>query len=110
MKFPKRAMVSIGAGCMLVMACALMPRADAGEGSLPYRLPRGVYLDISKAFYGALQRSDHDGDRIYSNTMSDEYLRQIAVSTKFTVQTNLEIIRQQERIIQLLRAIQNKGK
>lgn len=110
MKFWKKSIVLIGAGCILVVACCLLLNAEAGEGPQRYRLPRGVYLDMSKAFYDALQGSNPDGDRVYSNTMSDEYLRQIAVSTKFTVQTNLEIIKQQERIIRLLQSIQNKGR
>jgi len=79
---------------------------DAGQ----YRLPEGVYVDLGRDFYEALRETTEGGKKIYTNSPSDEYLRQIAVSSTFTVRTNLQIIKQQERIIQLLQSIRDQGK
>ncbi|RLB36955.1 MAG: hypothetical protein DRH12_15015 [Deltaproteobacteria bacterium] len=68
-------------------------------------LPRGVYLDIDKEFYEALKAEGGVQSKTYSNDMNQEYLRQIAVSTRFMVETNFRIIRNQERIIQLLETL-----
>ncbi len=64
-----------------------------------YNIPEGVYIKLTKDFYDSLKSS---GNITYSNDPSIEYLRQIAVSTKFMVETNLQILKQQEKIIQLL--------
>ncbi len=64
-----------------------------------------IYLELTKDFYEALR---HEGDRsatVYTNDPSAMHLREIAVSTRFLVQTNLEILRQQETLIQLLRRL-----
>lgn len=79
---------------------------DAGQ----YRLPEGVYVDLGRDFYEALRETTEGGKKVYTNSPSDEYLRQIAVSSTFTVRTNLQIIKQQERIIQLLQSIRDRGK
>ncbi len=80
----------------------------AGDSGYLKDLPEGVYLDIDRDFYEAL---NSERVKTYSNDKSAEYLRQIAVSSKFTVETNLRIIRQQEKIIGLLEKIaDNKGK
>ena len=73
-----------------------------------------VFLRIDKEFYDALNNDGQDGKKVYSNdpnAKSDEYLRQIAVSTKYMVETNIEILKQQEQIIKLLQMIsEEKGK
>ncbi len=67
-----------------------------------------VEVQLTESFYRALQA---EGDKTYSTDKSDEYLRQIAVSTRFMVQTNLKVIENQLRIIQLLESMQKpKGK
>ena len=60
-----------------------------------------IELQLTEDFYRALRT---DGAKTYATDQSDEYLRQIAVSTRFMVETNLRLLRQQERIIQLLEA------
>lgn len=72
-------------------------------------LPKGVYLDLSETFYRALETSATGGEKVYGTDMADEYLRQIAVSTRFMVETNLQLLRQQERIIQLLETRREDG-
>ena len=66
--------------------------------------PENIYIELTKDFYEALKGQDHVGTKTYTNDPSIEYLRQIAISSKFMVETNLQILRQQARIIQLLEA------
>ena len=56
-------------------------------------------LQLTEDFYHALRS---EGTKTYATGLSDEYLRQIAVSTRFMVETNLQLLQQQKRIIQLL--------
>jgi hypothetical protein len=67
---------------------------------------RHIEVELSESFYRAL---DAEGaNKTYRTDTSEEYLRQIAVSTRFVVESNLKIIKQQDRIIELLEAIQKK--
>lgn len=71
-------------------------------------VPR-IHIDLTESFYRALQNESTGGDRIYSNmSKSEEYLRQIAISAKFMVETNIQIIKQQERMIELLEVSSGK--
>ncbi|MEW6667027.1 MAG: hypothetical protein AB1512_17630 [Thermodesulfobacteriota bacterium] len=71
------------------------------DGNPRYRLPEGVYLDLNREFYQAL-KEEGGTSRSYSNDMSLNYLREISISTRFMVETNLQILKTQERLIQLL--------
>lgn len=62
-------------------------------------------LQLTEDFYHALRS---EGAKTYTTDLSDEYLRQIAVSTRFMVESNLKILQQQNRIIQLLEALQKQ--
>jgi hypothetical protein len=100
---PKRRLLP---GLLLAAALLLSIGSSAPAGDGPPRDGRSpaVFLDISEAFYRALEARDR-GDRVHgteTTAMADEYLRQIAVSTRYMVETNLQLLRQQERIIQLL--------
>ena len=66
------------------------------------RVPEGVYIKLTQDFYEALKNEDSGGAKVYTNDPSDEYLKQIAISTKFMVETNLEILKQQEKMNQML--------
>jgi hypothetical protein len=81
----------------------------ADEKKPPADLKGGIYLELTEDFYKALKEDAGDTKR-YSNQMSDAHLREIAVSTRFMVETNLQILRQQEKIIQLLEEIRDKRK
>lgn len=70
-------------------------------------LPDGVYLRLNKEFYESLANGNVT---TYSNNKDTEYLREISVSSRFMVETNLQIIRQQEEIIDLLKTIADKNK
>ena len=80
----------------------------ADNVSQQYRLPRGVYVDLSREFYEALQGTPEAGEKRYTNSPGDDYLRQIAVSSTFMVRTNLQLLKQQERVIQLLESIRER--
>jgi hypothetical protein len=70
------------------------------DGNHRYRLPEGVYLDLNRDFYQALK--EDGGTKSYSNDMTLNYLREISISSRFMVETNLQILKNQERLIQLL--------
>jgi len=93
----------------MAMLCALLLGVILGElkgplqaGTPPYRMPEGVYLKLTKEFYEALKAEGEEGVKVYSNDPSKEYLRQIAVASRYMVETNLQILKNQERIIKLL--------
>jgi hypothetical protein len=69
----------------------------------------GVRIELTREFYEALRQEGGTGSRTYSNDPRNDYLRRIAVSSEFAVKTNLTIIQQQERIIELLEALQKQG-
>jgi len=62
-----------------------------------------IELQLTEDFYRALRA---EGTKTYATDQSNDYLRQIAVSTRFMVETNLRLMQQQERIINLLEALQ----
>ena len=68
----------------------------------------GVRVELTREFYEALRQEGNSGSRTYSNDPRNDYLRRIAVSSEFAVKTNLTIIQQQERIIQLLEGLQTQ--
>jgi hypothetical protein len=74
------------------------------------RLPEGVYIKLTKDFYEALQNTGTEGVKTYSNDPSNAYLKEIAVSARFLVETNLQILKQQEEIIQLMRSFMETKK
>lgn len=110
MKGWKRALLCVGVAGLVAISLNAVRETNAENSSQQYRLPEGVYVDLTKDFYEALQGTTEGGKKVYTNDMSDEYLRQIAVSSTFTVRTNLQIIKQQERIIQLLQSIRDRGR
>ena len=71
-------------------------------------IPKGLYIELNKDFYEALKEEDTGRTKVYSNNPSEEYLRQIAISSRFIVETNLQIIRQQENMIELLQTLLEK--
>jgi hypothetical protein len=76
----------------------------AGEqrGPLQSAKEKRIYIGLTEDFYRALQSESDSGNRVYGDRKSEEYLRQIAVSAKFMVETNLRVLEMQERIIEIL--------
>jgi hypothetical protein len=106
---------AFGAAILLALLVAGI-LAHAADGRPPYPSgqrhpypPVGIYLDLTEEFNRAMQYDGSGGTRTLSTNMSEDYLHQIAIATRYTVETNLQILRQQERIIQLLEAQQGKG-
>ena len=66
-----------------------------------------VEVQLTESFYRALRAED---GRTYTTNKREELLRQIAVSSKFMVETNLKVIENQKRIIELLESMQNSAK
>ena len=78
---------------------------DVPEGE-PRGEPRGVYIELTKEFYESLMDGTRRGKYRYTtNDPSIEYLKEISISTRFMVETNLQILRQQEKIIELLQSL-----
>ncbi|MFH0729832.1 MAG: hypothetical protein V2B19_26260 [Pseudomonadota bacterium] len=100
---------TLGLSIPILLAFFLLcpAKGDAADGERPVAPSSGLYIELTENFYRALKNEAAGADRIYTNNSADEYLRQIAVSTKFMVETNLQIIRQQEKIIELL---ESRGK
>jgi len=103
--------VSILVGTLLASLCILAysPVSDPtvygrDVERLQARDPN-VYVELSEGFYEALRREAQEGARVYTNDPSTEYLKEIAVSTRFMVQTNLEILRGQEEMNRMLRRL-----
>jgi hypothetical protein len=101
-QWTRRGFILAGAlAAMIIMG----PATPAAEPAGDYSRPKTV-LELTEDFYRTLRS---EGTRTYATTgSSDEYLRQIAVSSRFMVETNLQLLQQQKRIIQLLEASQQK--
>ncbi len=98
--------------CGIIIAILLVTLLLNGQGGHKAIAspPSGVRVELTEGFYRALQEEGQKNTTKYYGTGKDEeYLRQIAVSAKYTVETNLKIIEQQERMIQLLERIAGKN-
>ena len=80
----------------------MMYGEDTGSKS---RLPEGMYIELTKDFYKALRDEETGEANVYTNDPSNRHLKQIAISTRFMVETNLQILKQQETMNQLLQSI-----
>jgi hypothetical protein len=87
-----------------VLAAFLYQTAAAQSDAKDQR--RKITIELTEDFYRALR---NETGKTYTTERQDEHLRQIAVSTRFMVETNLRIIEQQARIVDLLekQAIKN---
>jgi len=70
--------------------------------------PVGIHFQISEDFYRALNEQGNEKNSKLTTDASEDYLNQIAIATRYTVETNLAILKQQERIIQLLESLGGK--
>ena len=76
--------------------------AGGQTGSRQAAEKKEIYIGLTEDYYRALQSEGDSGNRVYGDRRSDEYLRQIAVSARFMVETNLRLLESQTRIIELL--------
>ena len=66
-----------------------------------------TYIPLTKEFFEAMQKLSRADDTTYGDRQGP-LLEQIAVSSQFVVKTNLTLIRQNDRIIQLLEELNRK--
>ncbi len=85
------------AGCLLGL---ILGQAVTGLSQDSRPVPRGTYIELNNDFYRALR--EEGNTKTYSNDMNQDYLKEIAVSTRFMVETNLQILKNQERLILML--------
>jgi hypothetical protein len=85
------------AGCLLGL---ILGQAVTGLSQDSRPVPRGAYIQLNGDFYRALK--EEGNTKSYSNDMTQEYLKEIAVSTRFMVETNLQILKNQEHLILML--------
>jgi hypothetical protein len=91
------------AGCLLGLIVGQAVTGLGQDAAPRHPLPQGgVYLELSGEFYKALRGEGGANTRTYSNDMTQEYLKEIAVSARFMVETNLQILKNQERMMLLL--------
>jgi hypothetical protein len=105
-KFGKGSLILISLLGLLLLGQGFLFAQGVGSKK---RIPNGIWIELNRDFYEALKGETTDGSKVYSNNASEDYLRQIAVSSRFMVETNLQILKQQEKMIQMLQTLQ-KGK
>lgn len=105
--FSKMAALVLSVGLFLAVTVMVSAVADT-RGPHPHPETR-VYIDLTEGFYRALQEESHESNRTLSTGMSEDYLHQIAVAGRYMVETNFEVLRQQERIIRLLEEIRDRS-
>jgi hypothetical protein len=93
------------AGAVLGLIMCVPVATHSQDNNTNTRLPEGVYIKLTQDFYEALKNEGSGGAKVYTNNPSNEYLKQIAISTKFMVETNLEILKQQEKMNQMLHSL-----
>ena len=82
--------------------------AFAQDSDSKVHLPEGVYIQLTKDFYDSLKEESQKGEKVYTNDPSIEYLRQISISARYMVETNIKILKQQEKILQMLQSFIDK--
>lgn len=97
------AMCAIVAGSLVIVSLMAFQGSAAETGSNSHK--KRVYIELTEDFYQALKT---DNNKRYTTNPSDDHLRQIAISTRFMVETNLQILERQEQIIKLLEKQQGK--
>jgi hypothetical protein len=97
-------------GALLAALIILPSTLYAKDDRVRDRIPEGVYIELTEEFYEALRNNGYGGSKTYSNDPSKDYLKQIAISTRFMVETNLQILKHQEKMIRLLENLQRKNK
>lgn len=105
--------IKIGAlaGCvMAVFFCTAALSFSQGVQGRRGSAPNSPDIELTKEFYDALLKSNSAGKTVYTNDPSLEYLQQIAVSMRFLVETNLEMLAQQKRTNRLLTSLLEKQK
>lgn len=84
----------VTANTLPAAAQSTTPGADKGQGG-------GPFVILGKEFWEAMEKMSRSQGETYGDRQ-EPLLEKIAISSQFVVKTNLTIIKQNERIIQLL--------
>lgn len=104
---PRTVLLSVGClGVLVLLGTGLTQGQKTSHGAT---LPKRISIELTRDFYEALREGETGAGRIYTNDPSGEYLRQIAVSARFMVETNLQILKLQEEILRTLDAQAGHG-
>lgn len=95
----------MGAALAVIATIAYAKRPQPPYYGYP---PVGIHFQITDDFYRALKEEADENSRKLTTDASEDYLHQIAIATRYTVETNLILLKQQERIIQLLESMGGK--
>ena len=90
---------------LILLLCPFGNHSLAEEENPNYHAPEGLYIKMTREFYEALKEDSNSGLKTYSNNASLLYLKQISINSRFMVETNLQIIKQQEQILFLLQTL-----
>jgi len=100
--------IPITAGCLALLALMVVGLAHAKRPDHPRPYPLfGIFLEMNEDFYRALDEETTSGSTTLTTNKSDILLNKIAITGRYAVETNIQILQQQERIIQLLEAIRD---
>jgi hypothetical protein len=87
------------AGCLLGLILGQAVTSLSQDfGSRP--VPRGTYIELNSDFYRAIR--EEGNTKNYSTEMGQDYLKEIAISTRYMAETSLQILKNQERLISML--------
>ena len=98
-------LVGLGFLAVALLLPAGMPPAKAQVAGDPYGIR--TYIPLGKEFWESMQKLSQENSTTYGD-QTQPLLQQIALSSQFVVKTNLTLIRQNERIIQLLEELNRK--
>ena len=100
-----------GAGLLVVgLILAAGPPRVAAQSGTPSGTDSGrinTYIPLTKEFFESMEKLSRANDTTYGDRQGP-LLEQIAMSSQFMVKTNLTLIRQNDRIIQLLEELNRK--
>ena len=95
-------------GCLVLLALMVVGLAHARRPDHPASYPlNGIFLQMNEDFYRALDEEAQSGSTTLTTNKSDILLNKIAITGRYAVETNIQILQQQARIIELLQAIRD---
>ena len=91
---------------LLAIILGLAPGLALAAEAVPTSSPEvEIHLDLTRQYYEALRKAESTQARTLSTDRSDRYQEQIAISTRFMVETNLRLLKEQAEIKALLREL-----
>lgn len=109
-----RLMAKIGAVFLatgLILAAMSLAAAAQSQSNPAPGTPgigRDPYMILTDEFWRSMERLSKAEDHTYGDNRQEPLLEKIAVASQFMVKTNLTIIKQNDRIIQLLEELNRK--